>query len=55
MPEGKDTRVGTDDGVLADGDAAAIVEQRALADDGPIANGEVVAVGEVDAMVNLDA
>src|ERR1700722_3460559 len=53
--EGIDAAVGTDDGVLADGDAAAIVEQGTLANNGSVADGEVVAVGQVDSVMNFDA
>ena len=44
---------GANDGSLADGDAAAIVQEGALADGDAVADGDVVAVGEVDAVVDL--
>ena len=43
VPHGKDAREGTDDRVIADGDAAAVVEQGALANGDAVADGEVIA------------
>src|ERR1700734_1158269 len=50
----EDAREGADDGVVADGDAAAIVQESALVDGDAISDGEVVAVGKVDAVVDFD-
>src|SRR5579862_901247 len=52
---GENPRIGSDDGIFADGDAAAIVEQRTLADRYAVFDDEVVAVREVDAVVDADA
>ena len=50
-----DASEGADDGALADGDSAAIIQQGALADGDAFLDGQVVAVGEVHAVIDFNA